>query len=300
MKSSLCLLAGFTATLSLGCGKSDSEKFADSYCAEIAKCCGQAGLPADGKMCHQWSAFAEAGGSYNASAGNACLAEIKVEVSAGTFCAGQNSSGPSQCDSVYGTSGSSGSKKPGETCDFDDDCAKSSLGDVACANLYVNGAFIDKCQVRIPGKAGDACIGTQDSLAFASYQTNDTTDVPAQGYVCNTSDALQCKSGTCVALLSAGDKCSSTSDCVRATYCDYSKGQCTTRVATGSTCKGSDSSECIEGDYCDSTTKLCAAKKANGGTCTSMEMCQSSNCPSGTCQSNGLDTMGLGLLCGSN
>jgi hypothetical protein len=180
MKYSLRLLAGLAVTFSLGCGKSDAEKFADSYCAEIAKCCGQAGLPADGKVCHQWAAFAEAGGSYNASAGNACLAEIKTEVSAGTFCADQSSSGPSQCDSVYGTS-SNGSKKPGETCDFDSDCASSSLGAVACASLYVNGAFIDKCQVRIPGKAGDACIGTQDGLAFASYQTSDATDVPAQG-----------------------------------------------------------------------------------------------------------------------
>jgi hypothetical protein len=298
MKYSLRLLAGLAVTFSLGCGKSDAEKFADSYCAEIAKCCGQAGLPADGKVCHQWAAFAEAGGSYNASAGNACLAEIKTEVSAGTFCADQSSSGPSQCDSVYGTS-SNGSKKPGETCDFDSDCASSSLGAVACASLYVNGAFIDKCQVRIPGKAGDACIGTQDGLAFASYQTSDATDVPAQGYVCSTSDSLQCQSGTCVALLSAGATCSSTSDCVRTTYCDYSKGQCTARVATGSTCKGSDSSECVDGDYCDSTSKLCAAKKANGATCTTLDECQSSNCPSGTCQSNGLDTFGLTLLCGS-
>jgi hypothetical protein len=174
------------------------------------------------------------------------------------------------------------------------------LGTVACASLYTNGAFIDNCQVRIPGKAGDACIGTQDGSNFVSYQTNAMTDVPAQGNVCSTSDSLQCASGTCVALLLAGATCSSTSDCVRTTFCDYSKGQCTARVATDSTCKGSDSSECIEGDYCDSTSKLCATKKANGATCTTLDMCQSSNCSSGTCQSNGLDTAGLGLLCGSN
>jgi len=80
----VCLAAASFAA----CGKSDAEKFADAYCAEVAKCCGAASMPADGKMCHQWAAFAAAGGSYNAAAGDACMAEIKSEVAAGTFCDG--------------------------------------------------------------------------------------------------------------------------------------------------------------------------------------------------------------------
>jgi hypothetical protein len=143
-------------------------------------------------------------------------------------------------------------------------------------------------------------VGTQDGAQFASYASSDATDLAPQGYVCDIADGIQCKSGTCVALIAVGATCSSTSDCVRSAYCDYTKGSCTPHVATGSTCKGSDSSECIDGDYCDSTTKLCAAKGANGAACTTANMCQSSNCPSGTCQSNGLDTFGLTLLCGSN
>ena len=297
MKSSLALC--LTVVLVPACGKSDSEKFIDSYCSLVAQCCGQAKLPSDGKTCHEFMGFATMGGSYNASAGDACVAEMKAEVASGTFCTGSGSSSSttSACDTVYGTS-ASGSKKPGETCDFDDDCAKSSLGDVACASLYVNNGFIHKCQVRIHGNAGDTCIGTQDSLIFASDSSSGATDIPPQGNVCYTADSLQCDSGTCVALLATGAKCTSTSDCVRAAYCDYNKSQCTARVATGSACKGSDSSECVDGDYCDSTTKLCAAKGANGATCTTSTMCQSNNCSGSTCQSNGLDTFGLGLLCG--
>ncbi len=291
MKLSPSLLATLTITSSLGCGKSDAEKFADSFCGEFVKCCAQASLPSDGNLCH----LAMSSGSYSSQAGNACLAEMKSEVAAGTFC---TNLGSPACDS---TSSTTGSKKPGDVCTFDSDCASSSEGKVVCADLYVNSAFINKCQVQIRGKAGDTpCVGTQDGAEFASYASSDATDLAPQGYVCDVADGIQCKSGTCVALIAVGATCSSTSDCVRSAYCDYTKGSCTPHVATGSTCKGSDSSECIDGDYCDSTTKLCAAKGANGAACTTANMCQSSNCPSGTCQSNGLDTFGLTLLCGSN
>ena len=64
--------------LSTACGRnssSDSQSFVSAYCTEIAKCCGQIGLPSDGKMCRQLMALGTAGGSYSASAGDACLAE---------------------------------------------------------------------------------------------------------------------------------------------------------------------------------------------------------------------------------
>jgi hypothetical protein len=37
MKASLGLLAGFAVAFSLGCGKSDAEKFVDSFCGEVAR-----------------------------------------------------------------------------------------------------------------------------------------------------------------------------------------------------------------------------------------------------------------------
>jgi hypothetical protein len=284
------------------CGKSDTENFADSYCAEVAKCCGQAGLPADGQTCRQWMAFAAAGGSYNAAAGDACLAEMRAEVGAGTFCTDfgspSSSSSPSACDSVYGSP--SGNRQPGETCDFDSDCAPSSEGKVACASLYVNGAFIDKCQVQMPGQAGDTpCVGTRDGIVTTYNPPSGVTDVVPRGYICNVADGITCASGTCTALAAAGATCTFSSDCVRTAFCDYHQDTCVPRIAAGAACTGSDSSECVDGYYCPTTTaQQCIAKLANGTACTTSDMCQSDYCSNGTCQNGGLDTFGLSLLCG--
>jgi len=277
-------------------GKSDSEKFADSYCAEVAKCCGLAGLPADGKMCHQWMAFAAAGGSYNASAGDACLAEMNAEVSAGTFCADLNSSGTA-CDTVFGT-GSSGNKKPGETCSFDSDCAKSSQGDVLCAYLSTGSASINKCQLEIPGKAGDSpCVATKDGDFTSFYTPSNATDLLAQGYVCDVANGVTCQDGTCVALTALGGACLISTECVRSAYCSYPQDVCTTKIAAGGACTGIAGSECVDSAFCDTAALVCKAKLANGATCTSSLQCQSDYCSNGTCQGN--SDLGMSLLCGS-
>ena len=290
---------GFVTAVALacatGCGKSDSEKFADSYCAEMAKCCGQAGLPADGNTCHDWMNFAAMGGSYNSSAGDACLAEMRSQVSAGTFCTGSSSS-PSPCDSVYGSS--SGNKKPGETCSFDSDCAPSSEGKVVCASLFVNNTFIDKCQVQIAGKAGDTpCVGTQEGTNFLSYQASNAMDVVSRGYVCDVADAVTCQDGTCVALKALGASCLISTECVRTAYCSYPQDVCTTKISAGGACTGIAGSECVDSAYCDTNARQCMAKLANGAACTSLITCQSLYCSGGTCQ--GSSTAGLSIFCGS-
>jgi hypothetical protein len=273
------------------CGKSDAEKFADAYCAEIAKCCVQAGTAGNGEVCH----FLFSGGSYNATAGNACLAEMKSQVAAGTFCSGGSSS--ATCNTVFGT-GSTGTKKPGDTCDQDSDCAPSTEGTVTCASLYTNGAWIHKCQVRVQGKAGDGpCLGTQDGDVFSSSGTSAATDLPTQGYVCDTADGVECSSGTCVALAAVGQSCSYASDCVRSAYCDRSS-RCVGRVVAGGTCTGVDAAECVEGYYCpDASPRQCTAKVATGATCTSDSMCSSGNCDGTTCKPSGLETLGWAIVC---
>jgi hypothetical protein len=164
----------------------------------------------------------------------------------------------------------------------------------------VNNTFINKCQVQVPGKLGDTCDGTRDGDSFLSYSSIDATDVAPRIVVCNTSDGIQCKSGTCTALAAVDAQCGSTLDCVRSAFCNSGTGKCAVRVAAGSACASGDDDECTDGNYCASGTKVCTAKGANGAACTTANMCQSSNCPSITCQSNGLDTFGLTLLCGSN
>jgi hypothetical protein len=293
MKKSLGLVTLTLVASSCG-GKSDQEKFADSYCAEVAKCCGQAGLPADGKMCHQWMLFASAGSTFSAPAGDACLADMRSQVSAGTFCTDLNSTG-SACDAVFTSKG--GNKKPGETCSFDSDCAKSTQGDVVCANVFVGSSSIAKCQVQIPGKAGDSpCVGTKDG-DVTSYDSSNATDVLAQGYICDVANGVSCQNGTCVALAGLGASCVSPIDCVRTAYCSFPGYVCTAKVAAGGACTGIAGSECVDSAYCDTTALHCTAKLASGAACTSSAQCQSDYCSNGTCQ--GSSVIGLSLLCGS-
>jgi len=274
--------------LSACSSKSDAEKFADSYCGEVVKCCAQAGMSSNGAFCH----LGMSGGGFDKQAADACLAEVKSEVAAGTFCGSLSS--PSVCNSVFSTP--VGNKQPGETCQADSDCAPSSDGQVACAGLYVDTGWIYKCQVRMPGKAGDACVGTQNGTVFQSVSTTPATDIPPRGYVCNVADGLQCKSGTCVVLAEVGGSCTYSSDCVPTAFCDTTS-KCAAAVAAGGACTGNDSAECVAGYYCPTTgTKQCTAQLANGAPCTDDSMCQSGNCSS-TCQPGFLDTMGLAVLC---
>jgi hypothetical protein len=287
MKKSLGLLLALSAALA--CGKSDSEKFADDYCAEVAKCCAEAKLPGDGATCRMLMSFASAGSSFNTQAGDACLADMRSQVSAGTFCA---ELGTSACDAVFDSG--SGNKKPGETCDFDDECAPSSEGDVKCASVSVDGAFIDKCQVQIPGKAGDSpCVGTKDGSMTMYYHTSNATDVLPRGYICDMANGLRCKDGTCTALPKVGEACDYVNDCVRDAYCDYAADKCAARIPAGGACSGSNSDECVEGYYCD---KQCVAKLDNGASCTSGSVCKSGSCANGACSGN----FGLSLMCGGS
>jgi hypothetical protein len=165
--------------------------------------------------------------------------------------------------------------------------------------LYVNSAFIHKCQVQVQGKVGDTpCAGTKDGDFFLS--SGGETDIAPSAIVCNTADGVECTSSTCTALAAVGATCVSTPDCVRSAFCNASTHKCAVRVAAGSACASGDDDECLDGNYCASGTKVCMAKGANGAACMTANMCQSSNCPTVTCESNGLDNLGLSLLCGSN
>jgi hypothetical protein len=213
------LLALFTAS---GCGKDDAEKFADAYCAELAKCCALAGQPGDGKACHEIYGAAAAFGSYDAKAGDACLAEMRAEVSAGTFCDGGNAI--SACDAVYGSS-SVGNKKVGEPCDFSDDCAPSSAGEVACDFLGSK-----TCVLLLP--VGASCKASTDcvSAAYCDYEKS-----------------------LCTARAPAGGDCVLTSDCLEGYYCPSATNQCTPQKNSGAACTSF--SECRSTNCADGTCK---------------------------------------------
>lgn len=220
MKPLFGVLASLTALFSISCGKSDAEKFADSFCAEIAKCCVQAGLPGDGKACHALEALGAASGSYNSQAADACLAEVRSEVSAGTFCTALGSSSPSACDSVYGNS--SGKKKLGESCNVDSDCAPSRTAEVAC-NMGTCTALL---------AVGATCTFSSDCVraAFCDYSKN-----------------------ACAARVPAGGACAggSSTECVTGYYCSSGSNQCAPQVANGTACT---TAAMCQSDYCASGT----------------------------------------------
>ncbi len=204
-----------------GCGKSDSEKFADAYCPEMAKCCAQAGAAGDGKACRQMVDLAASFGSYDNKAGDACLAEMRAEVSAGTFCTEGNTI--AACNSVFGTGGT-GNKQVGEACEFDDDCALASEGKVACD-------FDAKTCVALR-EVGAACTSTLDCVrsAFCDYDQD-----------------------LCTARLSAGGDCSigGSGACVDGYYCTSDTSQCAAQKANGAAC--STFSECRSSNCANGT-----------------------------------------------
>jgi hypothetical protein len=219
------LVSILSVPLALGCGKSDSEKFIDAYCAEVAQCCAQAGMSGDGKMCHQMMSFAASYGSYDAAAGDACLAEVRALVSEGTFCSGTASSADSACDVVYG-SGSSGSKQVGEECDFDNDCAGGKEGKATCEYDF------------------DSGVGTCKALAEVGAPCTSTFDCVDSAYCDYDSDL-------CAARVAAGGACTLSSECFDGYYCPSSTNQCTAQKENGAACTSF--SECRSGN-CENGT----------------------------------------------
>ena len=281
---------------SSGGGKQD---FVARYCAEFAPCCAKAGRPSDGAQCRAFlGAFAS--GSYDASAGDACIAEVHAQASSPTFCDNGGPSGPS-CKKVFkDPGGTGGSSAPGTPCTMDSECASSPEGKVRCASVYTAGKTIKKCQVQLPGKAGDSpCVGTIDGNVTSFGSSSSATDVAPRGYLCDLAAGVYCDetSGACNALAPIGGDCSGsfTSGCVREAYCDGTTRKCTARKPTGASCD-SFGGQCVAGDTCDSTTKTCVTLLVDGAACNDGQTCASGSCVNGKCGHS--SDLGLAFLCG--
>ncbi len=281
---------------STGAGSRDS--FIAQVCDQYMPCCVKAGKPSDGAQCRAfYGAFASTAG-YDAAVANACLTELKAASSSPTFCDdGMSSTKSPSCSRVF--SAPNGTKKPGETCAEDGECAPSSEGTVDCRSAFVSGATIKKCQVQVPGKLGDGpCLGTRDGNS-TSYNSSGDTDVLPRGFMCDVKDGVRCDSTTdkCVAIAKIGEACTSTSSnvCTKDAYCDTTAKQCVARKLAGAACE-SFSTQCAEGTYCDSKTKVCTTSVAVGGACTTSSECVTKSCVNSKCAvSSSLTTA---FLCG--
>jgi Dickkopf-like protein len=282
----------------LGCGSNGGAGSANGFVNELCElyrpCCAAAGLRADGVQCRAFYGAFTSAGSYDAAAGEACLTAMRAASSQPDFCDGNAE--PAACDAVFGTS--SGTKAPGQTCDFDDDCAPSAQGEAICGSAFPSGGGeIRKCQILVRGTAGSTpCIRTVEGSTWSSSYNGD--DVPLMGYSCNVADGVRCDSltDTCVALTPVGGDCLTSSQCVREATCSSATDTCAARAPVGSAC-GLDS-DCVKTAYCSDPGGLCTARSANGTACTDDNQCVSDSCVNMKCAAS-TDNFALALLCGN-
>ncbi len=276
-----------------GSGPSSSDAFATDYCDAIQPCCAQGGFRTDGVSCRALIPAVTGQTSYDAQKGGACLSEVRAAVSGAGGCASA-SSAPS-CKTVFGTTGSRGTKAPGEACTDGSDCAANPEGEVTCTTLFASGAQESYCQLRIVGKLGDTpCVGTK-SGNVTSYSTG--KERVARGFVCDTATGTQCDATTktCAAPAKIGDACTSDQGCERAARCDFTSRKCVDRIPVGGDCTGQ-SSGCVVDAGCDNGTKKCVARLPDGADCTTGSECATSLCVNKKCGTTGSSS--FSLLCG--
>lgn len=285
------------------CGKSGLESFADDYCSLVEPCCKAAGLKGDGQQCRQiFEAFGTLG-SFDKSAANDCLEQARAASTQPDFCDGRYE--PEPCNRVITSkSGGRGSKKPGEPCEDDDDCAASPEGEVECASTSVDGMTVQKCQLQIKGKAGDKpCVATIDG-SFRSLSGSFGDDIPRRAYLCDVADGLRCSDDdACVRIAAVGEACTSAFDsyaCTTDGRCDDSANKCVARAAEGSACTPSLRDECVQKAYCDAASKTCTATRPAGTACDVDDQCASRTCVNGKCGTDSLSSFGLQVYCGDD
>ena len=293
--------AALTIALVVGCGHDESgngvataDQFIAQVCAEYADCCVAAGFSSNEAQCRSvYGAFAPKAG-YDASAGSACLAEIRAL-------------GPSKCESVSTGSAtpscsevylSTGTKAPGEACLDDSECAPSAMGDTHCATGFAVGATIMQCQVLIRGEEGSSpCVASADEITTFPPGLVADGSIPPLVYVCDAKDGLTCYGGdaACRPIAAVGEACAGgLNPCVPSAYCDVDL-HCKTRLALGETCLFD--SDCVSSAYCESASSSCTPQVATGEACSERAQCESGNCTNQKCQPL-LDAT-MTLLCGS-
>jgi hypothetical protein len=288
-------LGGALSSVAVGCGDDsdgagDKEHFISQLCAEYAGCCEAAGRPSDGAQCRAFYGAFVSAASYDQAAADACLEELRAEPD---ICDNGSASTPS-CSRVF--SSARGTKKPGEPCEDDDDCAAAEAGRVECVSSFSAGASVQQCQVRLPGQAGSSpCVGTVDGNITYYSGTDDT--IPPTGYLCDRADGISCngQTGACESLAAVGEPCSG-SQCVPSAYCDFMEGVCKQQLELGAAC--TDDEECMEDAYCATSGKTCAARAATGAACTTNAECASDRCTNQKCAVE--ENLSLTFLCGTN
>jgi hypothetical protein len=276
-------------------GPLTTTTFAAAYCDLLAPCCAMSKLATDGRQCRALIAGLAAPAAFDGAAAEACLSESRAALATPAGCQGLLVEMTTSCDRVFQPN--TGTKKPGEACDDDDDCAPAPQGQVKCkaVNLGQEG---DQCQVLLRGAEGSKpCVGDVEGAVTTYFSGGGTTTA----YLCHAADGLRCDPTllACARGKAVGEACSFGDDCVKTATCDDATNKCVPRKALGAACTGSGgfaNDECVEGAYCQASG-TCAAQRPNGAACNDDDECLGGDCRNGECR-NGLLDFALGFLCG--
>jgi hypothetical protein len=259
----------------------EARGFIGAYCALFESCCSVGGLAS---RCAGRVGAGALAGSFDPSAGEACLQAVRGRQSDADFCSGLERPAGIELDTSWAAVPEclavfvpAGATAPGEACDSDSECA---AGDNGAALCYTSGTC-----VQTSGSAGDRCFGDFQRAPLARllavYETA-ATDV----FLCDNDKQLRCDSVTrvCVPIQAraVGAACAAHIDCDAASYCASAENMCAARQAVGATCTTSDECQGV----CDPETLLCIDGLPSGATCRgTVGLCATETCIESRCSS---------------
>lgn len=192
-------------------------RIAKSFCDSLAPCCASAGLRFDDAACEasvarEFALDAAIGNglAFDSAAAQRCIDDLLTETMG---CTANLKYGLSDCDQLL-----VGTLPVGASCTDSRACAAPPGGTAGC--MFDASGVRGTCQLETPpltrGINGDACS--------ASCVEGNGCDVangaPMINVACYNSDGLYCSAElTCAALLAAGQRCRSTTDCAAGLYC---------------------------------------------------------------------------------
>jgi hypothetical protein len=259
----------------------EARGFIGAYCALFESCCSVGGLAS---RCAGRVGAGALAGSFDPSAGEACLEAVRARQSDAGFCSGLERPAGIELDTSWvavpeclAVFVPAGATAAGGACDSDSDCA---AGDNGAAFCYSSGTC-----VQTSGSAGDRCFGDFQRAPLArllSVYESAATDA----FLCDNDKQLRCDAVTrvCVATQprAVGAACAGHIDCDAASYCASPANMCAARQAVGATCMTSD--ECL--GVCDPATQLCADALPSGAACSGdVGLCATGSCIESRCSS---------------
>lgn len=277
-----------------GRGTLSADAFITETCKLFEPCCAAANQRYDEARCRQVLTVFTLNANYNSIKAEECLSAMRAAANGPTFC----DDGPSEegarrsCEEVFtpkpDTKQPGGTKKPGELCDSDTECAASPEGVPRCDVSFSGDQAIRRCQLLVKGKEGDDCVGDMiDASGRANTWHFSEGPPPERVTVCYVPDRIYCHGTTnkCTKTQDIGGPCDAFNPnaCVATAYCDQTAQTCAARKGAGEECRGYDLKECAEKHYCDLETKKCTLKLPAGQPCTKHEQCANGQCVNGKC-----------------